>query len=244
MKFACRICLEKFLSDILFFLHVNKIIRSSFRRSCYSLYMFRFPKFRNLQEFIKIFGAHFIKSRFVQHMATSRLLIVVLILGAALWWLYRRGYLQPPQPQQQSQPSATTRPVPVPSVVGASATTRPVPVPSVVSASATTRPVPVPSQSATASSPAQTNPITHTNCLQVALQLLQNSGREPRRDGKSFRTLIDHAGGWAQVPSGCSVASGRGSWVVHWNERKGINQMGGWTRVCPGPRLAAEGQSC
>ena len=162
-------------------------------------------------------------------MGTSRLLIVVLILGA-LWWLYRRGYLQPPHPQQLS-PSATTRP--------------PVPVPS-VSASATTRPpVPVPSATASSSSPpAQTNPITHTICLQEALQLLQNSGLEPRRDGKSFRTLIDHAGGWAQVPSGCSVASGRGSWVVHWNERKGINQMGGWTRVCPGPRLAAEGQSC
>ena len=187
-------------------------------------------------------GSYFVKSRFVQHMATSRLVIVVLILGA-LWWLYRQGYLQPPHPQPQSQSaSATTRPVRVPSV-SASATNRPVPVLS-VSASATTRLVPVHSQSATAGSPAQTNPITHTNCLQVALQLLQARGLDPQRDGKSFRTLKDSAGGWAGVPSGCSVASGRGSWVVHWNEHKGINQKGGWTRVCPGPRLAAEGQSC
>ena len=156
----------------------------------------------------------------------SKVLEILIAFGGAYY--YYLMYIAPANSSNSASSvkrATTGQPLPPPPP--------PPPPPPSRTASATTRPA--------GSSPAR---ITRANCLQEALRLLQNSDLEPRRDGKSFRSLVDHAGGWAQVPSGCSVASGRGSWVVHWNERGGINQADGWTRVCHGLRFAAEGKPC
>ena len=155
----------------------------------------------------------------------SKVIVILIAFGGAYY--YYLMYIAPANSSNSASSvkrATTGQPLPPPP---------PPPPPPSRTASATTRPA--------GSSPAR---ITRANCLQEALRLLQNSDLEPRRDGKSFRSLVDHADGWAQVPSGCSVASGRGSWVVHWNERGGINQADGWTRVCHGLRFAAEGKPC